>query len=273
MEDAKVSGSALSAEPDGMSSSDALPKFGTKPVVVPTPDGACDAVLVWSLDHSPRPAVIMYPDVVGLRPVKIDMAERLAAAGFVVLVANQFYRVRAAPLFDDNFSMATPSDFAAAMQLLSTLNEGMVERDSAAFVKFLSAQPEVIAQSRLGVIGFCMGGGMAIRTAATAGERVGCVVSMHGGNLVNDRPDSPHRLLSKTSAAYYIAVAGDDDAKRPGDKGLLADALVAAGLEGEVEVYPDGNHGWMVPDARAYSRPPADRGWSKLIATFNRALS
>ena len=273
MADPKVSSSTPLAELDAMRSADASPNFANKPVVVPTPDGACDALLVWSLDRCPRPAVIMYPDVVGLRPVKIEMAQRLAAAGFVVLVVNQFYRVRAAPLFDDQFSMATPSHFSAAMQLLSTLDDGMVERDSAAFVQFLSAQPEVIADSPLGAIGFCMGGAMAIRTAATAGERVGCVVSMHGGNLVNDRPDSPHRLLSKTSAAYYIGVAGDDDAKRPGDKGLLADALVAAGLEGEVEVYPDGNHGWMVPGARAYSKTPAERGWSKLIATVNRALS
>lgn len=272
MGDAKELGNSPAVAPREIGRADPSPNIRQQPVLVPTPDGTCDAVLACSQDGSIRPAIIMYPDVVGLRPVKLDMAERLAAAGFVVLAVNQFYRSLPAPLFADGFSMADPSDFAAAMQLLATLDEEMIERDAAAFAEFLSLRPEVVAGSRLGAIGFCMGGAMAIRTAAAAGERVGCVVSMHGGNLVNDKPNSPHHLLRKTSAAYYIGVAADDDAKRPDDKAVLADALSAAGLKGEVELYPDANHGWMVADARAYDRPAAERGWSKLIATFKRAL-
>ncbi len=242
-------------------------------VHIPTPDGTCDAVLVSRRDNSARPAIIMYPDVVGLRPVKVDMAERLAASGFVVLAVNQFYRIRSAPLFGESFSMADPNDFAAAMQLLATLDESMIERDAVAFGDFLSHRPEPAAGSRIGTIGFCMGGGMAIRTAAALRERVGGVVSLHGGHLVGDKPDSPHRLLPKTLASYYIGVAADDDARRPDDRNVLADTLRAADLSGEVELYPDANHGWMVPDARAYNPAAAERGWGKLTAAFKRALA
>ena len=272
MSDANGSG-RMDLEPGASIAHDPRVTVVRQPVRIPTPDGVCDAVLASRREDTARPAIILYPDVVGLRPVTIGMAARLAAAGFVVLAVNQFYRVRPAPVFADSFSMADPNDFAEAMQLLSTLDGKKIERDAVAFGEFLSERSDVAAGSRIGAIGFCMGGGMAIRTAAALGERVGAVVSMHGGHLVGDKPDSPHRLLQRTSATYYIGVAADDDAKRPDDRIVLADALRSAGLVGKVEFYPDANHGWTVPDARAYNGPAAERGWDKLVATFKQALS
>jgi carboxymethylenebutenolidase len=243
-----------------------------RPVEIATPDGTCDAVLVSPQASGPWPAAILYPDAMGLRPVKVDMAARLAAEGYSVLVINPFYRVRKAPVFPDTFSFANPDDRAQVMKLIAELDHAVVTRDALALISFLDAQPEVDRKKPIGAVGFCMGGAMTIWAAAARPERVAAAVSFHGGRLVTDDPNSPHRLIARTKAAYHIGIAADDDAKEPDAKLALKQAFDAAGRPATMEVYPGTRHGWTVPDSAAHDPVQAARAWTAMVATFKEAL-
>lgn len=237
-------------------------------VTVNTPDGACDAFFV----HPARgrhPGVILWPDAIGLRDTKKSMARRLAAEGYAVLVVNQYYRTAPAPLGLDFAAFRTPEGRAKIGPLMGSLTPEAVSRDAVAHVAFLDAQRVVDKRRKIGTQGYCMGGAMALRTAAAVPGRVGAAASLHGGSLVTDRPDSPHRLLAASRASYLIAVARDDDAKAPGDKDELRRAAVAAGRHAEIEVYA-ANHSWCVPDAPAFDLAEAVRAYSRILALYRR---
>ena len=236
------------------------------PVCVPTPDGACDAYFT-APAQGQHPAVLIWPDIFGLRPAFQDMAQRLAAAGHAVLVVNPFYRQLPAPTASQG--AATP--FPEVRPLKAALTTAMLDTDAHALLAWLAARPEVAPQARMGVVGYCMGGSMAVRTAAAEPARLGAVASFHGGQLVTAADDSPHRLIARTSARFLFGVATDDDAQDPEAKQALREALDAAQRAGEVEVYP-ANHGWCPPDARAHDPVQAERAWARLLALLHSAL-
>ncbi|MGH6982158.1 MAG: dienelactone hydrolase family protein [Stellaceae bacterium] len=241
-------------------------------VDVPTADGVCDAVFLYPGDGKRHPGIVLYPDVKALRSAVLGMASRLASNGYAVLAVNQFYRVSRRPAWHPTFDMSHQEDRPPAIERMKALDHAKVMRDAAAFVAFLDAQREVDTAARLGGVGFCMGGPMTVRLAATAPERVGAAASFHGGFLVTDEPHSPHRLLAKTRARYHFAVAVNDDTNAPRDKTVLKDALDAAGLPSTVEVYPGANHGWMMPDVPPFNPAQAERGWAALLELFGAAL-
>ena len=144
--------------------------------------------------------------------------------------------------------------------------------DAKAFVDFLDAQPEVRKAARIGAVGFCMGGSMTIRAAAARPERVGAAVSFHGGWLVTDDPNSPHKLVAGTKAAYHIGIASDDDEKEPDAKVKMKAALEAARRPFTLEVYPGAKHGWTVTDSAVYDKPQAERAGVALLSTFKQGL-
>ncbi|QIK78350.1 dienelactone hydrolase family protein [Sphingomonas piscis] len=241
-----------------------------KDVSIKTPDGTADAVLFHPAGNKKWPAVLVWPDIAGLRPVFRDMGRRLAAEGYVVLVPNPFYRSKKAPVVDGSFNFG---DAKAREQLFgyrAAMEKG-VEGDAKAYVAFLDAQPQTNKRRKVGVQGYCMGGPLSFRTAAAAPSRIGAVGSFHGGGLVTDKPDSPHLLIPKTSASYLIAVAKDDDAKEPQAKEVLKRSLASAKRSGTVEVYP-ANHGWCVPGSQSYDPASAEKAWKELLALYRRAL-
>ncbi|MFA7441045.1 MAG: dienelactone hydrolase family protein [Sphingomonadaceae bacterium] len=241
-------------------------------VQVRTDDGVMDAVLIAPDGKRRSPGVIFYPDAFGLRPVMTDMGARLAGNGYAVIVINQFYRLRPAPVLAPGFSFDNPEDRAQLMGMIAALDHEKVMTDASALVDFLDTQPEVDNKARMGTVGFCMGGAMAIRTAAAKPARTGAVISFHGGRLVTEDTSSPHRLVGGTAAAYHIAIAADDDAKEPDAKGALRQAFDTADRLASIEVYPGTLHGWMVPDSDAYNPEQAERGWSVMTALFKREL-
>lgn len=236
-------------------------------VSIATPDGTCDACFVAPTSGA-APGVLVWPDAFGLRPAFRQMARRLAESGYSVLVVNPFYRQKKAPTAAQGG--ATP--IADVMPLMQALTPALHLVDAKAFVAWLDDRPEVDKARRLGTTGYCMGGAIAVRTASVAPDRVGAVGSFHGGSLVTQAPDSPHRLVAKTRARYLIAVAENDDARDPDAKVVLQGACDAAKLPAEVEVYPAA-HGWCPPDSRVYDEKQAERAWSRLLATFGAALA
>jgi carboxymethylenebutenolidase len=186
-----------------------------------------------------------------------------------VLVVNPYYRDAPAPVMNSFAEYRTPEGEAKVAPMRARLTPDAVTRDGAAFVAFLDGTGAVDRKRMIGTQGYCMGGPFAVRTAAAVPARVGAVASFHGGGLVDDKPDSPHRLLAATKASFLFAIARGDDAKQPAVKDELLKAAEAAKRPAEIEVYA-ADHGWCVPDSPVYDPNEADRAWARLLALYEK---
>lgn len=240
-------------------------------VAIPTGDGTADAALFHPAGKGRWPAVLVWSDIMGLRPVFRDMGRRLAAAGHVVLVPNPFYRSQRAPVVSGAVDFSKPEDRARLFGFRAKITDAGADGDAAAYLRFLDAQPQTDGAKRAGVQGYCMGGALAFRTAAAVPARIGAVASFHGGGLVTPDPNSPHRLIARTRAAYLVAIARNDDAKEPDAKTALRAEFARTKRPAVVEVY-DGDHGWCVPGSAAYAAREAERAWTALGALYRKAL-
>lgn len=240
-------------------------------VEIKTPDGSCDAYFVHPATGS-YPAVLVWPDIYGLRPAFKQMGTRLAEAGYSVLVVNPFYRQKKAPTAPDKANMEDPATRKALMALMESLTPETQTTDAKAFVEWLDRQAAVAKNLKIGTTGYCMGGPITMRTAAALPSRIGAGVSFHGGGLVTDQPNSPHLLVPKIKAQYLFAIAQNDDERQPEAKTVLKDAFAKAKLPAEIEVYP-AMHGWCPPDSRVYDMTQAEKAWSRMLVLFKAALA
>jgi carboxymethylenebutenolidase len=236
-------------------------------VSIKTPDGNCDAYFVAPTSGA-HAAVLVWPDIFGLRPTMRQMGKRLAEDGYSVLVVNPFYRQMKAPTAPNGAN--TP--IADVRPLAQALNATTHTADAKAFIAWLDARAEVDKNKKIGTIGYCMGGPIVMRTAAAVPNRVGAVGSFHGGGLVTMNPDSPHLLIPQMKAQFLIAVAENDDMREPETKNVLKQAFSAAKLSAEVEVYPAA-HGWCPPDTQVYNKDQAEKAWGRMLAMFDKALA
>ena len=236
-------------------------------VMVKTPDGTADCYFVHPASGTAA-AVLMWPDIFGLRPAFRQMGKRLAESGYSVLVVNPFYRAKKAPTADAG--AATP--IQQVMPLAQGLNETTHMTDAKAFIAWLDQQPSVAKNRKVGTQGYCMGGPIAFRTAAAVPERVGAVGSFHGGGLVTTMPNSPHLQAAKSKAQFLIAIAQNDDERAPTDKDVLKDTFAKANLPAEIEVYAAA-HGWCPPDSGVYNEALAEKAWGRLMALYAKALA
>jgi carboxymethylenebutenolidase len=237
-------------------------------VNVTTPDGTADCYFVHPVSGT-APAVLVWPDIFGLRPAFRQMGKRLAQSGYTVLVVNPFYRVKKAPTAPSGTATPIPE----LRPLAQTLNETTQMSDAKAFIAWLDAQASVAKNRRVGTQGYCMGGPIAFRTAAAVPGRVGAVASFHGGGLVTNQPNSPHLQAAATKAHFLVAIAANDDQRSPTDKSVLKETFDKASLPAEIEVYEGAAHGWCPPDSGVYNEPQAEKAWGRLLALYSKALS
>lgn len=241
-------------------------------VEITTPDGVADAYFVYPASGA-HAAVLVWPDILGLRPAFRQMGKRLAESGYAVLVVNPFYRSQKAPVVPAGASFADEATRNIVFPLYKTLDATTHVTDATAFVAWLDRQPAVDTSRKIGTTGYCMGGPMVMRTAATLPDRIGAGGSFHGGDLASDAADSPHLLIPQMQAQFLIAIAENDDEKDPEDKDMLREAFDAAGLQAEIEVYAGAAHGWCPPDSPVYNEAQAERAWSRMLVLFEKALA
>jgi len=241
-------------------------------VTIETPDGVTDAYYVRP-SSGKHPGVLIWPDILGLRPAKRAMGKRLAEAGYSVLVVNPFYRSAVAPVIPDGASFRDQKIRDIVIPMYRQLSATTHISDAKEYIKFLDAQSDVDSDKKIGTQGYCMGGPIIMRTAAAVPERVGAAASFHGGGLVTDREDSPHLLIPKTTAHVLHAIAENDHEKSPTVQGDLEKAYAAAKLPAEIEVYKDALHGWCPPDSAVYNKEQAERAWARLLQLYKTALA
>jgi carboxymethylenebutenolidase len=218
------------------------------------------------------PAVLVWPDIFGLRPAFRQMGKRMAESGYAVLTVNPFYRIKKAPTSAEGADFQDPATRDALMALAGSLTQDTERTDSQTFVSWLDAQSSVDTKRKIGTTGYCMGGPITMRTAGFNSDRVGAGASFHGGGLVTDKPDSPHLLIPKMKAQYLIAIAENDDQRQPEVKTALREAFAKAKLAAEIEVYAGTMHGWCPIDSHVYNHDQAEKAWSRMLALFSKAL-
>jgi carboxymethylenebutenolidase len=241
-------------------------------VEIKTPDGTCDAYLVHPVKGK-YPAVLIWPDIFGLRPAFRQMGKRLAESGYTVLVINPFYRTKKAPTAPEHPDFNDPATRQGLMSLAGTLSPATALTDATAFVAYLDGQPSVDRKRKMGTTGYCMGGPFVFRTAAAFPNRVGAGATFHGGGLATDKPESPHLLIPKMKAQFLIAIAENDDQREPDAKNSLRDSFAKAHLRAEIEVYAGTKHGWCPPDSAVYNAEQAEKAWSRMMVLFKTALA
>lgn len=236
-------------------------------VTIGTPDGKCDAYFVTPKAGS-HAAVLVWPDIFGLRPAFRNMGKRLAESGYSVLVVNPFYRTMKAPTAPKGAS--TP--IKDVIPLARSLDAKKHTTDAKAFIAWLDSQSQVDKKKKIGTTGYCMGGPIVMRTAAAVPNRVGAAATFHGGGLVTDKPDSPHLLIPKMEANFLIAIAENDDQRDPDAKSVLKKSFAEEKLSAEIEVYPAG-HGWCPPDTKVHNRTQAEKAWKQMLKLFEKSLT
>ncbi|MGC4029627.1 MAG: dienelactone hydrolase family protein [Steroidobacteraceae bacterium] len=240
-------------------------------VTIKTPDGTCDAHFVHPVSGATA-AVLVWPDIFGLRDPFRQMGRRLAESGYAVLTVNPFYRVQKAPTAPPNPDFQDPATRDALMKLAGGLNATTQATDGKAFIAWLDGRREVNKRRKIGTTGYCMGGPIVLRTAGNFPDRVGAGCSFHGGGLTTQAPDSPHLMIPKIKGRLLLAIAENDDARDPESKNILRKACDDAKVKAEIEVYP-AQHGWCPPDSRVYDQTQAEKAWSRMLDTFKTALA
>lgn len=241
-------------------------------VTFAAPGGTMDGVFLHPAS-SAHPGVIVWPDIAGLRPAKVEMGRRLAGEGYAVFVANPYYRSVAGQQFADFEAWREAGGMRAVADWRARNTPEAVMETARAVVEWLDAQEAVDSGRAIGNQGYCMTGGWTIMTAAAVPIRVKAAASFHGAGLTGEGPRVPVNLFDDMAdeARALIAIARDDDAQDPAAKEQLREAAAAAGLAAEIEVYA-GDHGWTVLDSPAYDRAAAERAWSELLALYSAAL-
>ena len=241
-------------------------------VMVETPDGTADCYFVHPASGK-HAAVIVWPDIVSIRPAFRAMGKRLAESGYSVLVVNPYYRTARGAVVPEGKTFRDPGIRELLMPHARTLSPETCVTDGRAFVEYLDQQPSVDTGRKIGTTGYCMTGSYTMRLAAAIPERIGAGGSFHGGGLATDEEDSPHLLAGQMKAGFLIAIAENDDERNPEEKVRLREAFDAAGVNAEIEVYEGTLHGWCPPDSAVYNEAQAERAWSRLLSLFERELS
>jgi carboxymethylenebutenolidase len=244
-------------------------------VEIQTADGVMDAHYA-APSSGKHPAVLVWPDIMGLRPAFRLMGKRLAESGYAVLTVNPFYRAAKGQVFDattEKFSDPPVRQRLIALMGPATGNPENTKKDATAAVAWLDKQKEVDTKRGIGTTGYCMGGPLVMRTMAFAPDRVKAGGSFHGGGLATAQPTSPTLLVPQMKAkAVLICVAQNDDQQDPTVKDKVKAAFDAQGIPAEVEVYA-AQHGWCPPDSQVFDQALADKAWERLLATFKVGLA
>ena len=241
-------------------------------VEIRTPDGVADCHFAYPSTGS-HAAVLVWPDILALRPAFREMGRRLAREGYAVLTVNPFYRAARSPVVPLGASFGQPEIRELVLPMARNLNADTHFTDARTFTAWLDQQDEVDTGKGIGTTGYCMGGPMVMRTVAAVPERFAAGGTFHGGGLATGNPDSPHLLIPETRAAMLHCVADNDDQNDPQAKVTLSEAYSAAGIDAEIEVYSDALHGWCAIDSQVYHQEQAERAWGRLLNLFATNLA
>jgi carboxymethylenebutenolidase len=246
------------------------PAMIEKKIEIAAADGVIDAIL-YAPDEDAHPGLLFYTDIFGIRPANQGMAQHIAGQGYTVLMPNVFYRYGKPPFTDAHFKWGEPDSMKIINGLFAALTGALMEKDAPLYAESLVDRPEV-SEGKIGVVGYCFTGAMALRTAAVCADQVVAAASFHGGHLVTEAPDSPHSRIPQVKGELYFGHAVEDQSMPPDAIEKLNDALKAWDGQYQSEVYEGARHGWTVPGRDVYNEVQAERHYEKLFDLLKRNL-
>ncbi len=240
-------------------------------VDLPTPDGLMDVYLVRPAGAGPWPAVVLYMDAFGIRDALLAMAARISAAGYVVAVPNLYYRTGEFAPFDPVQVAAGGGERDRFKAMIASINNTLIMRDTSVLLGHLDVDNSV-RRGTMGVVGYCMGGGYALRAAGTFPDRIAAAAIFHAGSLATDKPDSPHLLAGQIRARIYLGIAEIDPTFDTAQRERLETALTTAGIDYTLEVYEGAKHGFAVTGHLVYDERASERHWANLLRLYEDTL-
>ncbi len=243
-------------------------------VSIPMPDDKSARAYVFTPDSGsgPWPTILFYMDGPAIRPALFDMGERMAQAGYYVLLPDMFWRAGPYAPFNLADIFGSPEGRKVFRETyFGSTGPAPSMADTQVFLAWLDEQPEADAQ-RIGTTGYCMGGAMSLRAAASFPDRVAAAAAFHGSNLATEDETSPHRLVSAIKGKVLVAGADEDAGYDAAQNERLRSALAEAGVDAEVSIWDGCKHGWVPADMPVYNKDGADRHWRELIGLFDGVL-
>ena len=242
-----------------------------KHVDIATKSGAADTFVCHPERGGPHPAVIFYMDAPGIREELHDMARRIAAVGYYVILPNLFYRSGRGSLLTAEATVHESAEQKKMFGLMATISNGLIAQDTAGFLHYLGEQPE-IKQGPIAALGYCMSGPYAMVAAASYPERFGAALSFHGVPFVTDQADSAHLMMDKIKAPAYFGFGSEDFLTPQKDIDVLAAALQKTQLKYEIEMYAGCSHGFVFPQRALYNKQGSERHWERLFAFLQSTI-
>jgi len=241
-------------------------------VQITTEDGTCPAHVLRPDGDAKWPSVLMFMDGIGMRSAIVDMAARLASAGYYVLLPDLFYRVEYDPTVGTKLFTERGSDAVKdwMSRVMGSANAANVMRDTHAFLAHLDSAPQARSDS-VGITGYCMGGRLTLNAAGEFGDRFKAAAAYHAGNVATDSPDSPHRRASDMRAKVYVGGAKEDPGFDAAQQARLDSALTEGGVDHTIEIY-DARHGWVPSDTPVHDAVATERHWDTLLSLFGTTL-
>lgn len=233
---------------------------------ITTPDGRMKTFVYHPEHDGPHPVVLYLMDAPSIRPALHEMAERLASAGYYVMLPYLFYR--GGPFREFG---ASDEDMHQRRELMGTVNPTNIIGDAEALLAVADADPAARG-GKIGAVGFCMSGGLVISLARAMPQRVAAVASIHGAWLVKDSDDSPHKGLDAVGAEVYLGWADNDATAPPEDVPVMEAALQAAGVKYTIDWITDAVHGYAPPHGERYNRAASELHWERVHSLFRRNL-
>ncbi len=242
-------------------------------VELATADGTLDSFVCHPEEDGPHPAIVMYMDAPGIREELRDMARRIAATGYFVMLPNLYYRAgrEGTYPFDRTKIPGDDGEREKMFAVMNTLTNARVVADTGPMIAFLSGH-EAAAEGGIGCVGYCMSGQFVVAAGAAYPDDFTAIASYYGVRIKTEEEDSPHLEFARVKGEMYLAFASHDPHVPQEIVDALPAALDAAGCNARVEVYPETEHGFAFPSRAVYVRPAAERHWERMLALFDRRL-
>jgi carboxymethylenebutenolidase len=234
-------------------------------VEIATPEGSMTTFVVHPEHDGPHPVVLYLMSGLGISRPFLDMASRLASAGYYLLVPNLFYR-------GGPYREYTPGgEMGERTAYIQTVTRANIVSDARALLDYADADPAA-ADGPVGTVGFCMTGGLTIVLARELPDRIAAAASIHGGRMVTDEPDSPHRGLDTVTGELYIGWADQDRHAPPETVPVMRAALDDAGVRYRFDFLTDAVHGYAMSGGDRYHRGAAELHWERVHSLLRRNL-
>ncbi len=237
-------------------------------VEIQTKDGSMTTFVFHPEEGGPWPVVLYLMDAPSIRPALKDMASRLSTAGYYVLLPFLFYR--GSPYRE--FGMSD-EDMHLRRDLMATVTRRGILDDAAAMLDYADKDPAADSAKKVGAVGFCMSGRLTMALAQHMPERVGAIASIHGGGLVVDRDDSPHKQVDRIQAEVYFGWPDEDPSAPKEAIPVMEKALTDAGVRYRVDFMAGALHGFAPPGGQRYDRYASEKHWERVHDLFRRNLA